>query len=68
VRERVERVRLVGAVIIFSFVVKRECSEPVEGNAFQEASGNDAVGVDVVAGNESGNAGNGGDFSRAIFL
>ena len=46
---------------IEAHIVEREFAEPIEGDALHETRGDDAVGVDVGAGNENGATGNLGD-------
>ena len=58
----VQRVRLVRAVRVLADVVEEELAEPVKGDALQVARRDDAVGVDVVAGDVDGAAGDAGDF------
>ena len=52
-----ERMRLVGAVGVLAHVVEQKFAEAIERDAFHEARRNDAIGVDVVAGNVNAAAG-----------
>jgi hypothetical protein len=56
-------VGLGSAVFLEAFVIKSVFTEPVECDAFHEACGDDAVGIDIVSGNidaGSGDLGNSG--------
>jgi hypothetical protein len=55
-------VRPVLPVRILAHVIEEVLAEAVERHALHEARRDDAVGVDVIAGNIHGAAGNGGDF------
>ncbi|MDZ7906605.1 MAG: hypothetical protein U5N55_13145 [Cypionkella sp.] len=61
----VERVGAVGAVGVLADVVEEEFAETVEGDALHEARRDDAVGVDVVAGDGDAATGDGGDFCES---
>ena len=45
--------------ILLAVVLERMLAQPVEGDAVQEAGGNDAIGVDVVEEKRDGGAGDG---------
>ena len=60
----VHRVGALLAVGPGAFIAEGVLTEPIEGDAAQEARGDDAVGVDVVAGNSEGKAFDLGDFSE----
>ena len=60
----VKRVNASGFLVVKACVGKCKLAEAVKGDALHEARGDDAIRVDVVAGNENSATGNLGDFFK----